>query len=903
MLTQLAARLQLKTDEMKRALALGLILGGVTASYTLTKTVRDAEFLAALPATLLPYVYLGVGIVSGLASIMFVRATRRAATWESLAVMALIAALSLAAFAQLFRITATWVPVAFYLWSNVYGLILVAQFWLFANGVSNPREARRTFSWIGLGGIVGGLLGGLIAAPLAQLWPLPSLLNAAAVLQALVVLLVRVSSSRAKDEAEAPESEARVDPMEHTYVRWLAIATLCSVMVTGLLDYQFKVEMQRRFSSSSDLASFFGLFYTATNLVAFLLQALATGWMIQRLGASWSASVLPAGLGITTVLTLVVPGFAAVTAGRLWDQVARLSVGKAVGELFYIPLEPGLRRRAKSFIGAGLERLGDGFAGIVILVAGLTIGASTRNLAFMVAALLLVWVLAWWRVRRGYVSELGQNLRRMNLGVQQSRVSLREASILREMERLLESRYERIVLQGIDLLEEDAPEKVEEALDRLLAHPSPRVRARALKFLRDHRVSGFPERVEQMIHDQDPEVQVQALSARSAMAGTDPFEPLREYLGSPDPRVRSAAILALTEQASCDAEGELKQTLDGLLGSGDPRVRSTVAEALGRRPPPCELHGMLTPLLRDPDSSVRRSALRSAGKAGRRQHVPAVIEALGERATEDAARDALASLGDRVVGTLGDYLADATVAIEVRQSIPRALGEIHTQNSVSALFRYRDHDDIKLSYRVLKASNRLRASGMPLIFPRRLVTEDIERDVKAHLFALIHYRSSPSAPERSAERLLWIALKERMEQSLNRGFRRLALIYPPQNILAAYQGVTSNNPRLRGNALEYLENALSPEHKALLFPLVDDASEERRVRLAEQRFGIRFVSYGQTLEDLLRSDDPWLRACALFVAGARKERALLPAVESNLRTSNALVRETASWARLAIESG
>src|SRR6185436_1537513 len=127
--------------------------------------------------------------------------------------------------------------------------------------VSNPREARRTFSWIGLGGIFGGLVGGLIAAPLAHVWSLTSLLNTAAVLQALVVLLVRVGRRKVGHEVEEPAStEVAKNPLAHPYVRWLALAALCSVMVTGVLEYQFKAEMQRRFTRPEEFVAFLGMF-------------------------------------------------------------------------------------------------------------------------------------------------------------------------------------------------------------------------------------------------------------------------------------------------------------------------------------------------------------------------------------------------------------------------------------------------------------------------------------------------------------------------------------------------------------------------------------------------------------------------------------------------------------------
>src|SRR5438132_1916391 len=540
-------KLELRPDEASRALTLGMILAGITCSYTLTKTVRDAFFLAKLPASRLPYVFLAVGVLTAVASLVFSQLTRKRASWEGLALVSAVAALSLGVFSQLFRLHGGWVPVAFYLWVNVYGLILVSEFWLFANSISNPREARRTFGPVGSAGIVGGLIGGVLAAPLARLWTLPSLLLIAALLQAGVALLVRLRASRTKSAEPMETTPTRtVDAIRHPYVRWLALAALCSVMVTGVFDYLFKVQIQNRYTTASQLASFLGLFYTATNLAAIALQWFGTGWMVRRIGAAWASSVLPAGLALGAGMIFAFPGFAAVTASRFWDQVARTSVSRSTGELFYFPLEPGLRRKAKALIGAGLERLGDGFAGLVILAAGRAMGASMFVLAGVVVALLAIWVLAWMHIRTGYVAELGRNLRRLNLEGHKARVSLREASLLQEMERLLSSPYERIVIHGIDLLEESSPEIVERAMGQLLEHGSPRVRTRALRFLRAHPSADLASRVSALVQDPDPEVQIEALSTLGALEGTDPFDSVKEYLDSPEEGLRKAAILAVT---------------------------------------------------------------------------------------------------------------------------------------------------------------------------------------------------------------------------------------------------------------------------------------------------------------------------------------------------------------------
>jgi len=201
---------------------------------------------------------------------------------------------------------------------------------------------------------------------------------------------------------------------------------------------------------------------------------------------------------------------------------------------------------------------------------------------------------------------------------------------------------------------------------------------------------------------------------------------------------------------------------------------------------------------------------------------------------------------------------------------------------------------------VLNAANHIRGANVPVKFPRARISEDLDHDARSYMFALVHYRQCPIGRGRDSERLLCIALNERMEQAVNRVFRRLSLLYRPDEIYAAYQGAISDHPKLRGNALEYLENALAADHRSLVLPLVDERGDDEKMRWAEARYGLRSSSYDETLESILTSNDDWLRACALYVVGARRQTALLPLVQSNLSSLDALVRETAGWAQLAI---
>lgn len=887
----------MEPEELRNALWLGALLAGVTCSYTLVKTARDSLFLATLPASALPWVYLAVGVVALAVSWLFGLLTHRISPARSFALTCLASSGSLIAFAAGFTQPRSWLPWVFYVWVNAYGLILVSQFWALTNSVTEPRQAKRIFGIVGGGGILGGLLGGFGAAFLANRVALGWMVVVAAVLLAVVVPVVAIAVRRGgvRSVEEPVETGDAPAPIRIPYVRWLALATLCSVVVTGLLDVQLKTVVQAQYPTASQLARFFGWFYTAVNVIALLFQLIGTRWILQRFGAGAAAGVLPMGLAAGVGAILMAPGLGSILVTRVWDQVLRFSLNRSAVELFYFPLDAGVRRRAKAFIEAGIERFGDGLAGMLILIAAAFLDTTPATLAGLAAVLIMVWTIAWWNLRRGYLEQLGRSLRRTDLqGVQ---VSLNERSVLKQLVRALDRPYERVVLQAMELLEEHGNRLLLARLQKLLEHPAAGVRARALELAATHHAADVLEPARRALHDPDGRVRVQAVRALAALGHARPLQALEEHLSSGDPERRRIALSSLVEFASEDELPAVRLRLERMLAGGSAEEAVLVADALGARPDPSPLHDLLGPLVGSHDAAARGAALRAAGRAGVRTWLPELIRALGSRDVERAAHDGLVAFGVLGVGTLGDWLLDRRVPVEVRRLIPRVLGAIPHRHSIGALYRARDRADVVVRYRILKASNRIRNADTTLEFPAGDVTEDIDYDVRSLLKAELHARAQPGA-RTPAEQFLQHVLRERCEQSLDRVFRRLALLYPPEPTYAAFRALQSSNPRVRGNAAEYVETALSTEHRALVGPVLPGAHPGARQDLARSRFGLVQLSPHTSLAALLEDDDPWLRTCALYVAGLRREHSLSREVESNIEALDARVRETAGWARL-----
>jgi hypothetical protein len=75
-------------------------------------------------------------------------------------------------------------------------------------------------------------------------------------------------------------------------------------------------------------------------------------------------------------------------------------------------------------------------------------------------------------------------------------------------------------------------------------------------------------------------------------------------------------------------------------------------------------------LLQYDDPDVARAAITAAGQLKKRIFVGRIIERMVDPALVPTAVEALASFGDRIVGTLRDFLVDPEMPIDVRQRDP-----------------------------------------------------------------------------------------------------------------------------------------------------------------------------------------------------------------------------------------
>ena len=258
---------------------------------------------------------------------------------------------------------------------------------------------------------------------------------------------------------------------------------------------------------------------------------------------------------------------------------------------------------------------------------------------------------------------------------------------------------------------------------------------------------------------------------------------------------------------------------------------------------------------------------------------------------------ALASFGDRIVGTLRDFLVDADMPLDVRREVPDVLLAIGTRGAQNVLTESVLDRDVVLRYRCIAALNKLGQIHPERPVDRKIVESVLAAEILGHyrsyqvMGTLARTLSDSSDPVRQG-------LQESMEKETERIFRLLKMLYPSHDLHSAYVGLQSRDPVVHDNALEFIDTILPPEIRAVLMPVIDrDVDIPARIERANQLLGSQLGGREEAVEVLTSSADPWLRSCAAYTIGELQLARFGQLLDEWTRDPDPLLRASAVEAR------
>ena len=915
--TYLSRFFDVRPGEASRIGLMAAFLFFLLAANNVIKVVRDSLFLSRFPITQLPYVYLLAALLAGIFIGVYSRYTAKLSLARLIPGSLAFVISNVVLF--WFAITlydAGWVLYAYYMWSAIGGLILVAQFWMLANGMFNPRDGKRLFGMITAGGTLGAMIGGLASNWAVRflfgtrelLWLVVALLAGAFVMAGLALrerdrlFHVNRRDKNAVQETVPPNAPGILQEILRTsYLRTIAGVIFVSVVVSTLIDYQFKATAKLAYPSADALAGFFGTYYAWLSAVTMVGQLWLTGKVLTKLGLGPGLLFLPSTLLAGLLSILAWPGLIATTATRLAEASLRTGIHQSGVQILYLPIPNAIKGKVKVFLDVTVERLADGMAAVIILVCSFALaGNPVTFVGYFSIALVAIWFALVSRAHAGYVDALRCSLTYHEVSFDTARIDFADEGTMNTVLATLDERDEASVLFALDLAENFEPRKAVAHLPRdLLRHPSAEVRRRALSLVAASLEPNALAAVFEVLTSESVQMRSEAIQTLASVMkiGAVPF--VRPLLQSPQAQTRRAAIQLLLRSGDDAARHEALAAFQGMVemrGSDGENTRVEAARLMGESVEP-EFSGYLSQLIKTDESpAVVGAALASAAKGKYPGLIADAITKLGNHVPLAAAREALAEYGDIAVTALRNSLFDNRIARDIRLNIPRTLSKIHSQSAMNAILAGLLEEDRSLRFQSILALEEMARRFPTLRVDREIVESAIVSDAMLYaqrfaIFFVLFADVEQSSVGRTS--LLRQALLDSMERVRERTIWLLSLIYPSKDIRGIWSALNSADSANQANAVELLDNLLTGDVKRYIFPFYGDTLEPERFRMSLEFLGWTSLDATTALRMLFEQEDTWLTAASIWEIDIRGLTGFRDKIAQFVNSRNDVLRETA----------
>ncbi len=312
-------------------------------------------------------------------------------------------------------LTRTSLPlgVPFFLWVGIFNVMVIAQFWSFANDLYTEEEGKRLFAIAGVGTAGGSIVGSRIAEGLTVD---RSMLLAAAML-AVCLALTNLIDRREKDRPRRTPRPQAAEPLgreggfqlvlRQRYLLFIALL----MMVIQLVNTNGEYIMGRTFSEAARaeaasggaparqlINAYYANFYFWQNLLVAVFQFFLVSRLIKYLGVRGALFVPPllslGGYG----LIAGVPLLASVRLAKLVENSTDYSLENTVRHALFLPTSREAKYKAKQVVDSFFWRAGDMLSALLVFAGIRLLGVST--VAAINIGLVVLWLLLAFGITR-----------------------------------------------------------------------------------------------------------------------------------------------------------------------------------------------------------------------------------------------------------------------------------------------------------------------------------------------------------------------------------------------------------------------------------------------------------------------------------------------------------------------
>lgn len=429
---------EVRRGEGLKALVLALNIFLLMTSYYIIKPVREALILAGEGAVAKSY------LVAGMAALLIFLIPAYSKLVDRLGRNRLIGGVTaffigcLVLFWILSKGDVPKLEMAFFVWVGIFNVMIIAQFWSFANDVYTNEAGKRLFPIVAVGGSIGAAVGSGIAKLLLDFLGVYELLLVAAVLLGVCILLT-VLVGKFSDEDDEGDAEQASDVgdghksmgfdllFKHKYLGLIALLVLILNLVNTNGEYILGQMAEDHYQEQTDIAvaaaiaageplkfgdnelgdpndeevqgaylgssigSFYSTFFFWVNILGVAFQLLLVGRLVKYGGIKAALFMLPIIAFGTYALILALPVLGFARIGKTAENATDYSVNNTVRHMLFLPTSREIKYKAKQAVDSFMQRAGDLVsAGIVFLATSAALG--TAGFAALNLGVVVIWL-------------------------------------------------------------------------------------------------------------------------------------------------------------------------------------------------------------------------------------------------------------------------------------------------------------------------------------------------------------------------------------------------------------------------------------------------------------------------------------------------------------------------------
>jgi len=391
------------------AVLLAINVFWLLAFYYILKTVRESLILTEGGAEVKSYASAGQALLLLLVIPAYGAIAARVNRVRLISFVSLFFASHLVVF-YLLGMAGVKIGIAFFLWIGIFNLVIVAQFWAFANDVYTNDRGKRLFPLVGLGASLGAWLGAAMASELfTRLGPYRLLLLSAVGLS-LCVLLTLWVDRRERTRTPAAKSDAPIGRkggfqlvLGDRYLFLIAMLVVVLNVVNTIGEFILgKLVVAHAtatiasgaaggLSEGAIIGQFYGDFFFWVNLVGFLFQLFLVSRIFKYIGVRGALFILPCIAMFSYGMLAALPVLAIVRVAKILENSADYSINNTARQALFLPTSREAKYNAKQAIDSFFSRAGDLLQAVVVFV-GAQLAFGVRGYAIVNLALVVVWL-------------------------------------------------------------------------------------------------------------------------------------------------------------------------------------------------------------------------------------------------------------------------------------------------------------------------------------------------------------------------------------------------------------------------------------------------------------------------------------------------------------------------------